>query len=264
MMNLLKKTYLVALGVMTLGFTSCTNEYEYDAPSATEHGGNAFISSTGSTTLYFGDKEEKTFYITVARVDTTAAETIHIISNDADVAPQSEVVFAAGELSKKVAVKVSCPANTQKKATIAIADDDAFIYATNKMNFSINVGKQFTASLVSDLNESTSEVNIFRFETQNSKSETEYDYIVDQPYDKGYYISFSIDFANNTAVLNKQYAGLYNDNYGRIQMAQTVGTYDSSTKTVSFKNVKFSLPDSGYSMGTGNEIFTFTVSPDVE
>ncbi len=262
MKNFLKYTYMVALGVMALAFTSCTNDYEYDAPSATGQGGNGYLSVASSTDLFFGDKEDASFVITVHRVNSKEAGTIKLVSNDAEVAPQNEVSFAAGEESKDVTVKVACPANSQKTVTIAVADEDAFLYATNKINYNINVGKQFAAALNSELNEGISNVNVFRFKTQDG--DATYKYVVDQPYDKGYYVSFSINFEKNTAVLYKQYAGLYNDDYGRIQMAQTAGSYDPATKTVTFANIKFSLPDSGYSFGTGTEVFTFDVAPDAE
>ena len=48
-----KYTFIALLGVLTLGLSSCTDEYEYTPTSKTELGGNAFLVSEGSTAKSF-------------------------------------------------------------------------------------------------------------------------------------------------------------------------------------------------------------------
>ena len=49
-----KYTFIALLGVLTLGLSSCTDEYEYTPTSKTELGGNAFLVSEGSIAVGAG------------------------------------------------------------------------------------------------------------------------------------------------------------------------------------------------------------------
>lgn len=71
-----KYTFIALLGVLTLGLSSCTDEYEYTPTSKTELGGNAFLVSEGSTAKSFLPEAEQSFTFKVSRIDSTEAQTV--------------------------------------------------------------------------------------------------------------------------------------------------------------------------------------------
>ena len=56
MKKFFRYTLAVLLGAMTM--VACTNEYEYDAPSATDQGGNATISAAKTSYVFVPADEQ--------------------------------------------------------------------------------------------------------------------------------------------------------------------------------------------------------------
>lgn len=92
-----KYTFIALLGVLTLGLSSCTDEYEYTPTSKTELGGNAFLVSEGSTAKSFLPTAEQSFTFKVSRVDSTEAQTVGLSSSNEKFTVPATVSFAAGQ-----------------------------------------------------------------------------------------------------------------------------------------------------------------------
>ena len=97
-----KYTFIALLGVLTLGLSSCTDEYEYTPTSKTELGGNAFLVSEGSTAISYLPTAEQSFTFKVSRVDSTEAQTVGLSSSNEKFTVPATVSFAAGQKTAEV------------------------------------------------------------------------------------------------------------------------------------------------------------------
>ena len=65
MKKIFRYTLAVLLGAMNM--VACTNEYEYDAPSATDQGGNATISAAKTTYVFVPSDVQGTRFCQLCR-----------------------------------------------------------------------------------------------------------------------------------------------------------------------------------------------------
>ena len=107
-----KYTFIALLGVLTLGLSSCTDEYEYTPTSKTELGGNAYLVSEGSTAISFLPSAEQSFTFQVSRVDSTEAQTVSLSSSNEKFTVPATVSFAAGQKTAEVKVSFNIATGT--------------------------------------------------------------------------------------------------------------------------------------------------------
>lgn len=110
-----KYTFIALLGVLTLGLSSCTDEYEYTPTSKTELGGNAFLVSEGSTAISYLPTAEQSFTFKVSRIDSTEAQTVGLSSSNEKFTVPATVSFAAGQKTAEVKVSLISQQVHQRK-----------------------------------------------------------------------------------------------------------------------------------------------------
>lgn len=132
-----KYTFIALLGVLTLGLSSCTDEYEYTPTSKTELGGNAFLVSEGSTAKSFLPEAEQSFTFKVSRIDSTEAQTVGLSSSNDKFTVPATVSFAAGQGTAEVKVNFNIAAGTSENTRIAITDAEKYYYAATVLDYSI-------------------------------------------------------------------------------------------------------------------------------
>lgn len=110
-----KYTFIALLGVLTLGLSSCTDEYEYTPTSKTELGGNAFLVSDGSTAISYLPTAEQSFTFKVSRIDSTEAQTVGLSSSNEKFTVPATVSFAAGQKTAEVKVSFDIATGTSEK-----------------------------------------------------------------------------------------------------------------------------------------------------
>ena len=147
MNRIFKNGYAVALATLTLAFTACTDEYEYD-PAAPETGAAGAYISADETTIIFTEDEVPTITFTVERRDTEEAKSYKLYSSDEGVQIPSEVSFAAGEESKTLTVNLTLPAGTiGKEIVIGVNDEDAYVYGSKSMTFNVSVCRRVPGAM---------------------------------------------------------------------------------------------------------------------
>jgi hypothetical protein len=249
MKNIFKYTFAVLLGAMAA--VSCTNEYEYDAPSATEQGGNATISASQTTFVYVPGQEQAC-NITVARIDSTQAQTISLTCDNTKFSVPSSVSFAAGERTKEVAVTSNVESGGSEVANIAIGSEDAFIYGANAVQLTVNVYRSFAGVYASSFYSAQWDIVIYELAKGS--------YLIPDAYADGYDFAFTIDFNSNSVSVPNQFIDTYGD-YGRIRFTAAKGTYDPENKLVTV-TTQMTLPDTGYSFnGNPTEYIMFIDDP---
>lgn len=98
MKKIFKYAYVALAGVLTLAASSCTDDYEYDAP-ATPQGMQVYFSNTLPSQYDLSETDSTHFLIPVSRVKTDDAATVNLAFTDTTntfTAP-STVSFAAGD-----------------------------------------------------------------------------------------------------------------------------------------------------------------------
>lgn len=138
MKNFFKYTFAALFGAVALA--SCTNEYEYDAAPSDSMGGNGYIeASEAGTKFMFVPGEEQTVTFVVGRINSDAAGSVALTSDNAKLTVPASVEFAAGESTKTVTAVANVEVGGNEKIKVSVADSDAFLYARNDVTFTIQV-----------------------------------------------------------------------------------------------------------------------------
>lgn len=140
----MKKTYhtlrAILLFVCVTLCASCVEEYEYEPASLTAgkpETEQAFLL-TNSNVIYLENSMSQTLEVNVVRPDKSAAGSIKLVSdNDKFKVPQS-IDFKAGEKSKLVKINFDMKPTTSEQVTIKVADENAYNYASTKVNITVN------------------------------------------------------------------------------------------------------------------------------
>ena len=250
MKNLFNYTLTLLLGLLTI--TACTNKYEYDAPSATDQGGNATIS-TENNSFVFVPGDEQVYQVTITRVDATNAQEISLTCDNEKFEVPATVSFAAGEKSKDVSLSSSLVAGESEVVNISLGKSDAFLYGTNTIRLSVSVYRMFKAVIQSAFygNEPW-EVSIYEL--------GEGAYKIPDAFHDGYDLKFNIDFKTKKVTIPAQYIDYYDDEYGAIAMSTSTATYDPSTLMITATSTFF-LPSISYVFGTAPVYIVFESDP---
>jgi hypothetical protein len=250
MKNVLKYMFGAVLGIVTLA--ACTNEYAYDAPSATEQGGNATISAE-TTSFVFVPSDDQDLTVTITRIDATNAQEIGLTCDNPKFAVPSTVSFAAGEKSKDVVFKSSLVAGESESAVISIVAADAFLYGANSVKLNVSVYRSFTGMIQTAFyGEDPWEIDIYEL--------GDGDYMIPNAFADGYDLKFNIDFKTNQVKIPAQYIDYYSDDYGAIGMTTSTATYDPENLLITATST-FSLPAIEYTFGTGKVYIVFDEDP---
>ena len=250
MKNVLKYMFGAVLVIVTLA--ACTNEYAYDAPSATEQGGNATISAE-TTSFVFVPSDDQDLMVTITRVDATNAQEIGLTCDNPKFAVPSTVSFAAGEKSKDVVFKSSLVAGESESAVISIVAADAFLYGANSVKLNVSVYRSFTGMIQTAFyGEDPLEIDIYEL--------GDGDYMIPNAFADGYDLKFNIDFKPNQVKIPAQYIDYYNDDLGAIGMTTSTATYDPENLLITATST-FSLPAIEYTFGTGKVYIVFDEDP---
>ena len=250
MKNVLKYMFGAVLVIVTLA--ACTNEYAYDAPSATEQGGNATISAE-TTSFVFVPSDDQDLMVTITRVDATNAQEIGLTCDNPKFAVPSTVSFAAGEKSKDVVFKSSLVAGESESAVISIVAADAFLYGANSVKLNVRVYRSFTGMIQTAFyGEDPLEIDIYEL--------GDGDYMIPNAFADGYDLKFNIDFKTNQVKIPAQYIDYYSDDLGAIGMTTSTATYDPENLLITATST-FSLPSIEYTFGTGKVYIVFDEDP---
>jgi hypothetical protein len=238
------------LSILTLA--ACTNEYTYDAPSATEQGGNATIS-VETASYVFVPSDDQDLMVTITRVDATSAQEIGLTCDNPKFAVPSTVSFAAGEKSKDVVFKSSLVAGESESAVISISGADAFLYGANSVKLNVSVYRSFTGMIQTAFyGEDPWEIDIYEL--------GDGDYMIPNAFADGYDLKFNIDFKTNQVKIPAQYIDYHSDDYGAIGMTTSTATYDPENLLITATST-FSLPAIEYTFGTGKVYIVFDEDP---
>ncbi len=257
MKTIFKYAYVALFAVLALA--SCTDEYDYTPADKANQGGNATIEASASSYTFLPG-ETQTVTVTVHRIDSTKADTVHLTSNS-EYFKASPVSFAAGEANKTITINGTVPVGKSETVTIAVADADAFLYGVKEVNFTVSVYQSYNGVITSSLFRNPFRCVIYDL--------TNGDFMIPSAYEDGYDITFHINFTTNIVTAMPQYAMVYSEAYGRLQFNTTnadgliYGHYDPETLTVSLEDITFALPDinNGFS-GTYTEYYTFEEDPN--
>ena len=262
-----KYTFIALLGVLTLGLSSCTDEYEYTPTSKTELGGNAFLVSEGSTAKSFLPEAEQSFTFKVSRIDSTEAQTVGLSSSNDKFTVPATVSFAAGQGTAEVKVNFDIAAGTSEKPRIAITDAEKYYYAATVLDYSITRYLAYSGTYVADPGFLGFEIQTPCYKIGAGK------FMVPADPENGYEydIVFSIDKDNNVIVApqpawnHPKYGAVYvmgnaeGDAVADGSGSGVAGTYDPETGVVSMAMFHF-IPNTG-SFGTKDDVFVFNEKP---
>lgn len=261
-----KYAFIALLGVLTLGLSSCTDEYEYTPTSKTELGGNAFLVSDGSTAISYLPTAEQSFTFKVSRIDSTEAQTVGLSSSNDKFTVPATVSFAAGQGTAEVKVNFDIAAGTSEKTRIAITDAEKYYYAATVLDYSITRYQAYSGTYVSNF------PGPFEIQTPCYKIGAG-KFMVPADPENGYEydIVFSIDEKNNVIVApqpawnHPSYGAVYvmgnaeGDAVADGSGSGVAGTYDPETGVVSMAMFHF-IPNTG-SFGTKDDVFVFNEKP---
>lgn len=262
-----KYTFIALLGVLTLGLSSCTDEYEYTPTSKTELGGNAYLVSEGSTAISFLPSAEQSFTFQVSRVDSTEAQTVSLSSSNEKFTVPATVSFAAGQKTAEVKVSFNIATGTSEKTRIAITDAEKYYYAATVLDYTITRYQAYSGTYVA-----SDQLLDFQIQTPCYQIGAGKFMIPADP-EKGYEydIVFSIDKDNNVIVApqpawnHPSYGAVYvmgnaeGDAAADGSGSGVAGTYDPETGMVSMAMYHF-VPNTG-SFGTLDDVFVFDEKP---
>ena len=235
MNKLFKISYMLMLGIMALTVSSCTNEFEYEPASATEQGGNAYMTAD-NTSYTFVPGEEQSITVTIHRIDATKAESIKLSCDNELFTVPASVDFSAGEKDKEITVVGNVPTGGSATATISL--ENAFLYASSPaVSVSVNVYRMFSGTIA--------QMTLYEGQWDCDIYELAYgEYMIPDAFADGYDYKFKIDFETNKVTAADQFVDFYNANYGRIALVPQSATYDPENLMVSI-TAKFTLPDVG-------------------
>lgn len=266
MRNIKLFSLLAATFALSMTFTACTSEYEYEPGPSIEEGqsGNVFFDDA-ETTIELMPEDDQSITVTLIRVDSTEAQTVALTNSNADVftAPTT-VDFAAGERTKDITIKFDIAQGSSEKFTLAVSEKDAFTYGDTELTFKITRFIVYSGVFVSSVYGDSFEVDIYRV--------GESLYLLPNAYDYKAPLYFSVGEENKVFV-EPQYAW-FDEEYGEVWMignalndadatgegSGEAGTFDPETGLFDLK-LLFYVPDLG-SFGTLNEQIVITEDDD--
>ena len=139
MKKFLNLSYIVLLGLLTIAFNGCTNEYSYDPTGA--EGLSVYFPTTQSSSIEIKDDEEN-FVVLLERQIADQEMTVNLILDDPSgkFSIPSSVTFAAGEKSTNVVVVYDATKfeyDVPVQAVISITDENIMTpYGASQFRFS--------------------------------------------------------------------------------------------------------------------------------
>lgn len=232
-----KYVYIALFGALTVGLSSCTDDYEYQPASKTDLGGNVFLQSQSGTTLAFLPTAEQSFSFTVLRVDSTAAEQVGLTSSNSKFTVPSTISFAAGQKSTQVTVNFDISQGTTETTAITISGDTKFYYGTTTLNYTITRYRQFSATYTSQGMEFQYETPVYEIGGGS--------YIIPADATQGYEYDLTFTISDSSVVVLPQ-AAWNHASYGAVYVmgnldddasadgsgSGVAGTFDSETGLV--------------------------------
>ena len=194
--------YTCILTVYALTAVSCVKEYEYQPASITEQGGTAFLVNADPTLLLMPEDVQQ-FTFTVARRDSSKAETITLRCSDTEtfILPNT-ISFAENEGRKDVAVTFDVPTGTSHKLVVTIDDKDAFLYAQTELAFTVIRCEEYDGYFESEYLEDEWETPIYKVGENR--------YMLPDVYEEDAPIYFTMDEKGNVTV-EDQYAQMFDN-----------------------------------------------------
>ena len=128
------KVILGLICASTLTLTSCYDEEgdEY-TPANAESGAYLYAKATS---LIYAAEDEQVLTMSVGRTDSTLAQTVSIVSDNAAFSVPSTISFAVGEVSKEVEVPFSMQGGTTEEVTFTITEGTTS-YGPSVLTFSV-------------------------------------------------------------------------------------------------------------------------------
>ena len=267
MNKIFKYAFIALLGVLTLGLSSCTEEYEYTPASTTDLGGNAFLVSEGSTAISYLPTAEQSFTFKVSRVDSTEAQTVALSSSNSKFSVPATVSFAAGQATTEVKVSFDIATGSTENTTIAIADAEKYYYAATSLDYTITRYQAYSGTYVA---------NGLGFEIQTPCYQIGAGkFMIPADPENGYEydIVFTINAKNEVYVASQP--AWNHSSYGTVYVMGNVdgdatakgegsglaGTYDPETGLVTMAMYNY-VPDLG-AFGTFEDDFVFDEKPNL-
>ena len=250
------------LAVYALTAVSCVKEYEYKPASVTEQGGSAFLENADPTLLLMPEDVQQ-FTFTVARRDSSKAETITLKCSDAEIFNVPNTIsFAESEGRKDVAVTFDVPTGTTHKLVVSIDDKDAFLYAQTELAFTVIRCEEFDGYFESEFSNDEWETPIYKVGENR--------YMLPDVYEEDAPIYFSIDEKGNVMV-EDQYALMYDNEDELLPMwcignalddadlwgggSGFAGIYDDETGTVTLSIFFYVYDLGGLPTESGESVF---------
>lgn len=217
------------MAVLAIAFNACTDEYEYDAVTDTDNSGAYILTDTESPTIniVLTEEDAQEIKFSVARHDSTTAETYTLYTDNSEINIPSEISFAAGEAKKDVTATFNVPAGTiGMEITIGVGDGKAYTYGRHSQTYSINRLRKINgcvfysygifADASGEVVPAYWDVDVYEYGFTKAKDgSTVASYLVNNPYEGsglgedavGYSITFSID--NTGAITMNGRQGLF-------------------------------------------------------
>lgn len=232
MNKIIKYWQLCIMAVLSVAFTACTEEYEYD-PTTDTTGYGAYMDASTQTSIILKEDDPQQLSFTVLRHDTTSAATYKLYTDYEDIDIPESVSFNAGEKSKTITATFNVPSGTvQKQVVIGIAGEDAYTYGANSLTFIISRLKKVSGAMFYEsglfFQRATWEVSVYENGfTRNADGTTSASYLIVEPY------------ANE-------------------EIASAIGLTENDTKGY---NLKFSLSNDGKAtLKSGSSLFYITAN----
>ena len=262
-----KYTFIALLGVLTLGLSSCTDEYDYTPASKTELGGNAFLVSEGSTTLSYLPTAEQSFTFQVSRVDSTEAQTVTLSSSNDKFTVPASVSFAAGQKTAEVKVTFNIATGTSESTRIAIADAEKYYYAATVLDYSITRYQAYSGTYISQGVGFEIQTPCYQIGTGK--------FMIPADPENGYEYDIVFSISEKNVVTVAPQAAWSHPSYGDVYVignadgdaaadgsgSGVAGTYDPKTGLVKMQLYHF-VPGTG-SFGTFEDDFVFDEKPNL-
>lgn len=258
MNKILRSSCYAVIALLSIAFTACTDEYEYD-PAPVENDG-AFILANGSTTIILGENDQQSLSFTVTRHDKTQAKTYKLYSSDENVPVPSEVSFAEGEEAKTLDISFNFPVGTIEKQVVIGVEEDTYIYGAHSQTYTISRCKALPEGslLYSDLIGINWDIDIYEYGTTTDEETgvKTAKFVIKDPFyispwvglgnGNGYNFVFSLN-SKGKAVAAQQSICEYED--GMDITAKGNGTYYPSYNMIQFL-WSLDVPDLGGGFGS--------------
>lgn len=137
-MKTINQYFLLMMLASLLAFTSCSDDIVREPSPIPTEGVQAYVYAE-ATNLTFVPTDAYSFTLNVARQNTQAAATVHLIAEGEGFTVPSSVDFAAGEDKKEVLIAFDQPVGSTRTLTISIPEEESYIYANAQITFTITL-----------------------------------------------------------------------------------------------------------------------------